>query len=468
MRKVLRHIFWVFICMIGSFSAFSQDSTTLSFEEFQEIVIQHHPLSRQSELLVEKGIAYRQKAKGNFDPKIDASAQQKYFNGDQYYSLINAGLKIPTWYGLSVKAGFDQNDGTRLNNQNYLPDAGLWYAGIELAVGKGLLIDNRRAELKKAKIYVESSIQQQRLLLNQLIYESASAYWDWFKAYNKLMVYSNAMKNAQFRLKSTVEAAELGDKPFMDTLEAHVQMQTVAFSYLDAQYDYYSKSRMMEMYLWGPQLEPLELDSLTRPPQYDELQSSTMNPEMILKIDSLRINHPEVLNTQYKIDMKKVDIQLGIENLKPELNLKYNAIAEPILGNPFSEYSIENYTWGLDFSIPIFLRKERNQLKIYRIEKENLENALAFKQTQVNYKVAAQLKYLQTVQEQIAIWDQTTLQYQTLLDNEFTLFNIGESSMFKVNYRQKKFIEAQTKLIEVLAENEKSILKLNYVLGIVD
>lgn len=446
--------------------ALSQDSTILSFEEYRTIVLENHPLSRQSDLLLDKGMAYRQKAKGNFDPKIDASAHQKYFKGDQYYSLLGAGLKVPTWYGLSVKTGFNQNDGTRLNNQNFLPDAGLWYAGIELAVGKGLLIDNRRAELKKANIYTESSIQQRRILLNKLIYQSSAAYWDWFKAYNKVVVYANAMANAEFRLQSTIQSAQLGDKPFMDTLEAHVQMQTVAFSYLDAQYDYFSKSRLIEIYLWGPNLEPLELDSLTAPPSYERLNSSKMDPETILQIDSIRTNHPELLNAQYKIDMKEVDIQLGRENLKPELNLKYNAIAEPISGNPFTEYSIENYTWGLDFSIPIFLRKERNQLKIYKIERENLENALAFKQSHINYKVASQLEYLLTVQKQIKIWSSTTSQYATLLDNEFTLFNIGESSMFRVNYRQKNYIDAQNQLIEILTENEKSILKLEYVLGI--
>ena len=179
----LKQILGALFLSIVTTIALSQDSTILSFEEYQTIVLENHPLSRQSDLLVDKGVAYRQKAKGNFDPKIDASAQQKYFKGDQYYSLLGAGLKVPTWYGLSVKTGFDQNDGTRLNNQNFLPDAGLWYAGIELAVGKGLLIDNRRAELKKANIYVESSIQQRRILLNQLIYQSSAAYWDWFKAY---------------------------------------------------------------------------------------------------------------------------------------------------------------------------------------------------------------------------------------------------------------------------------------------
>ena len=39
--------------------------------------------------------------------------------------------------------------------------------------------------------------------------------------------------------------------------------------------------------------------------------------------------------------------------------------------------------------------------------------------------------------------------YQILLESELTLFDIGESSMFLVNTREQKLIDARLKLIEV-------------------
>jgi len=36
--------------------------------------------------------------------------------------------------------------------------------------------------------------------------------------------------------------------------------------------------------------------------------------------------------------------------LKPIVNLKYNALNQPIANNPVANYSLQNYTWGLDFS----------------------------------------------------------------------------------------------------------------------
>ena len=163
-----------FILCFLSFKLIAQDSviTTLTFESFMNRVKTHHPIAMQADLKLNQGDAYLRKARGNFDPKAYSDVSQKYFTDKQYYSIINSGLKVPTWYGIEVSGGYSQNEGVFLNPENNNPAAGLWHAGVSVSVGKGLFIDERRAELKKAKIYIESTIAERTLLYNELLYDA--------------------------------------------------------------------------------------------------------------------------------------------------------------------------------------------------------------------------------------------------------------------------------------------------------
>jgi hypothetical protein len=58
-------------------------------------------------------------ARGGFDPKIEVDFSKKQFKDTEYYSIPNSSFKIPTWYGIEIKAGFDNNEGVYLNPGKY-------------------------------------------------------------------------------------------------------------------------------------------------------------------------------------------------------------------------------------------------------------------------------------------------------------------------------------------------------------
>jgi hypothetical protein len=67
------------------------------------------------------------------DPKL--TLIKKQFKDTEYYSILNSSFKIPTWYGIEIKAGFDQNEGYYLNPENTVPNAGLTSLGISVPLG---------------------------------------------------------------------------------------------------------------------------------------------------------------------------------------------------------------------------------------------------------------------------------------------------------------------------------------------
>ena len=167
-------------------SAVAQDSVqVMGLSDFLNIVREFHPLGKQANLRVEYGEQNLKANRGAFDPYLYGDVYQKYFDDKQYYDLINTGMKIPTWFGIELDAGFEQTDGDFLNPQRTTPTNGLVHAGISIPIGQDLFIDQRRADLRKAQIYQQITETERQILLNDLFKEAISAYWEWVGAAQK-------------------------------------------------------------------------------------------------------------------------------------------------------------------------------------------------------------------------------------------------------------------------------------------
>jgi len=119
----------------------ADSSTVLSFDDYVVIVKVHHPVAFQARLLEDRASGSMRIARGGFDPKVDGSWSQKSFDGKNYYQIGEGSFKVPMWYGLEVKAGYEANNGQFLDDSDFVPDAGLWSLGISAPLGRGLVLD---------------------------------------------------------------------------------------------------------------------------------------------------------------------------------------------------------------------------------------------------------------------------------------------------------------------------------------
>ncbi|MBI1289366.1 MAG: transporter [Flavobacteriales bacterium] len=465
MKRVL-FTYLLACAIIGLAQAQPEQGNVLSFEDFNAIVKQHHPMAVQSQLIRKKGDATVQMARGGFDPKIGTDLSQKYFNGTQYYSLLDAGLKVPTWFGIEAYAGYQQNGGVYLNPENYTNAGGLVYAGLSLPVGRGLFIDERRAELRRAQVYQKSTLVEQRLMMNELLYEAGKAYWDWFEKHQVMKVYEEALQLAHFRFDAVKQQAISGDKPYIDTLEAGIQLQNRQLALQQAKLDFQNASAMLDIFLWQNGQIPLELEETTVPVDRTTVQISTTQGLLLDRMDSLVAYHPYLQQYRFKIDRLKIEKRLKVESLKPQLDLKYNALSQVVGNAPFADLSINNYQWGLNFSMPIPLRKERGALQLTKLKIQHAELDVVGTQAEIGYKITAAVNEWNTTREQTALYQRTVADYLGLLEGEREKFTAGESSVFMVNSRELGYINAQIKYLELLAKNRKAELSAHYALGI--
>lgn len=450
----------LFLFFISTFfSSFTQTDSLKEFkyDEFIQLVLENHPRVFQGEIQVREGEATVNKAKGKFDPVLFGDIDQKYFDDKQYYSTINSGLKIPTWFGITASAGYQQNDGEFLNPQSRLPDVGLWYAGVTVELGNGLLIDERRAELKKAKLFFEASQLERKIIINQLIYDASIAYWNWQNAYLTMKVYDDALQNATIRLEGVKESVVFGERPAIDTLEAKIQFQTRKMSFNNSMLKLQNAKEFLELYLWENGTIPLELVGLVPQTTMNEIDANE-----VLIDDSLYTNHPFIQLYNNKFNQLSVDLKLKKEKLKPKLSLKYNAINEPVGTNVFEDYTISNYTWGASFSYPIISRSERADVRLANLKLEDLKLSQAQKSLEIESKTDVILNKLFMTMGQKDLALNNAQDYRSLFLAEKNLFDLGESSLFMINAREKATLDAEVDLIEF----ETAIMQIKHELNL--
>ena len=459
----MRILIILFLALSVGFELLSQ--ATFSDKQFFEIILKNHPLAKQAQLQTqfgEKEILY---AQGGFDPKIFTHTLQKNFNSTSYYNLIHSGLKIPTWYGLEFKGGFESNQGAFLNPEEKTPSSGLVYAGASVNLGKGLFIDQRRAELFKAKVYYQSTFFEQKLQLNELIYESGYAYWNWFLSYHSLIILDEAFQLANIRYDAVKRTAELEDRPEIDVVEAGLQVQNRESMLRNYEAEYKGSGFKISTFLWNEQQVPLDLDSLTTPVKIEILEKDSVTLLSNQEIDTALANHPYIQVTNFKIKGLEIERKLKKEQLKPELAVNYNFLNQPIQNNPFANLSMNNYKWGLTFEMPILLRKERGDLAKTNLklkeEQFNLENSKAY----VEYKIRNAYVDYNNALIQVEIFQKTVVDTKRLLDAEKAMFESGESSLFLINARELAYIQAKLKWVESIAKSKQAYLSLKFNLA---
>tara|TARA_B100000508_G_scaffold102004_1_gene80416 strand:+ start:44800 stop:46173 length:1374 start_codon:yes stop_codon:yes gene_type:complete len=431
-----------------------QEGEVLTEDQLIWFVEKYHPVARQGKLLNNRGESSVRSAKGGFDPVLHGNINQKYFDDKNYFSLMNGGLKIPTWYGVELKAGYDQNQGVYLNPENSVPSNGLWYGGVSVTLGQGLFIDQRRATLKKAEIYAASTQSEQRSLMNNLYFDAIKQYWAWVQSWNQYQVYEESVQLALTRFEGVKQSFFLGDRPSIDTLEAFIQVQNRQLSRNQAKLVYQNTTLKLSNYLWYENNTPLEITDSLRPPSTTEMQlpeavSSSTLQDVLAKLPE---SHPEMQLYDYKLDAMDVDRRLKVEGLKPKVNLHYNALNEPVGDSFIGGYRPEDYKWGMEVSFPIFLRKQRGNLQLTKLEIQEVElnQQQSLLALQNNLKSFYNLQL--NLQDQVEISSSAVANYNQLLAGERQKFDSGESSLFLVNSREINLIKAQIELVKLIAK----------------
>lgn len=434
--------------LISSIGISQETDTILSLEEYLGYVKKYHPIVKQAQLITTESEAKLLKSRGAFDPKLEVDYNRKKFKSTTYYDKLNTAFKIPTWYGVELKAAYENNDGTYLNPEYNTPEDGLYSAGVSVSLAKGLLTNERMATLKQAKLYLKYAQAEQKLVVNDILYNAISTYFNWLKNYKAKLVYSDYLVNAETRLGIVKRSFFAGDKPAIDTLEANINFKSRKLDYEKAKIGYIKSALELSNFLWIDNNLPLELETGISPDlaTIDKIDI-VLSSSILNSTEALIENHPKLQSLQIKKEILTVDKRLKTNNLLPKIDLQYNFLSSDY--ENIDSFNSANYKSGLNISFPLFLRKERADLRLAKLKLQDIGFDISSTKLTLKNKVNATIQEIDSYKTQHLLLKDLVKDYKQFVRSEERKFTLGEGSLFLVNYREVKFIESQLKAIDI-------------------
>lgn len=440
----------------------------LNEQQFLSIVRSYHPVMKQAQLTVDKAKASLLMARSGFDPALYFNNSQKTFDGRNYYQYINPELKIPTWFGVELKAGTENNNG--LNTDTELSPGQSSYVGITVPLAKNLLMDKRRAALKQSKQMVIMSESERALAINNLLYDAGAAYWNWVRSYLTVTLVDEMVTLSRERFRLVKTGYFQGDRPALDTTEALAQLQQFEYMKSDALVAWQVAGQELSNFLWDSKGGFYQVDTLTFP----DMQTPGLGkpdpsfPSLADLTGSAAVSHPQLKMYEQKLNILSIERKLKFQDLLPKVDVSANLLNKGYnvfnkIGGNFYE---NNNKFSISMGLPLRLSEGRGGYRLagYKIKETTLDMDMK-RQTILN-KLNASFSEMSGLAGQVEIYEQATQNFGKLARGENVRFQAGESSLFMVNARENKYLESQQKLIELKTKYQKSKLTVLWAAGL--
>jgi outer membrane protein TolC len=433
-----------------------------TIDQYYAAILAHHPVARQAELLSAVAQQEIRLAKGSFDPKLEAVLESKEFLDKSYYSKADAYISLPTRSPVTPKIGFEQNKGELLNDIDRIPGDRQFLAGLSLPVGRGLITDERRTALKQAELLTSMAEAEQIKIINKLLLEATKTYWSWYYAHHAYRLLDQSVGVAREIFDRTKLNEANGEASVLDTVQAKISWQTRLVERQETLLALQNTIIQVSNFLWNSNQEPIQLGESVQPfisDQYNEIPLSTVN-ELLKQTEE---NHPELIKQNIKIRQYELDRKLAREFLKPQLDLNYSLLSQPYTATAFDP--LNDYKLGIDFSVPLLLRKERSKLALTEIKLKTANWELSQQQRNLVNEVATAINEVNNTARLIQQQQSMVGSYEKLMQGELLNFENGESDLFKINIQQEKLIQSQLKLTKMKAEFQKQLAYVYWAAG---
>ncbi len=419
---------------------------TLNLETYLETVIEYHPLILKANINRDIAEFNVLKGKGALDPKIYSDFDQKQFDDIDYFTVWQTEVKIPTILPIDFSVGYERNEGVFLNQENSVPRNGLVYGTINLSLLRGLLFDEQRHNIQSAEVKGLKSLIEQEIVTREILFQAINTYLNWASKNNTVDINQSYLQLVNDRHQNVIQLFENGDSPAIDTLESRLNINSAEKLLLDSQNKLLKAKQKLSLFIWNANGQPLQINNRIQPMAIERL---------IIYLDKLsNINNPNFGNDPLiaKIDNEilfiSLDNRLEKENLKPQLDLKYNTILNVGKDDFDPTFTFNDYKYGVTFQYPILNRKTKGQIKLNEaITRQNELDKVEYL-GQLNNKFVGLVSQESIQDNLLEVSVEKLTNSQLLYEAEVLKFNLGESSIFLLNSRERKLLEAQIDLVK--------------------
>lgn len=440
-------------------------NSTLTEQDVLELVLNQFPTVQMAKNDLEISHAEELRARGAFDLHLQGQFIEN--TGDYKNRYLQGKIIKPTsLFGLDLYAGYRKSDGSLAIYDKELEtlDRGEWSLGVKLPLLRDFLIDDRRAQLKKAKLGIAQKEYQLQAVEFEQIRQALHKYWDWVLAGKKLIIQKNLLSIAEQRDIWLSQRMKAGDIPRFernDNLRTILQRKSsvmqneLLLTQAIAELGYFLSDSSLTQKLRTPR--DLELNILPHL-EMSLIQSSTEQ----LSQKALE-QRPDLKSLQLSIEQNKIEETLQKNKFLPQINLQAQFSKDEGLGS----YQLDdnNLKTMVSMEIPLQYRALRGRNAQVQTQTLRLNNQKQLLKQRIEADIEIILKNITVSLERRALAQDELSLALNLEKGERQRLRHGESNILTVNLREQASAEAELRLAENTIEVMKHWVTLKTALG---
>lgn len=455
MRTVILPNMRILLLIVGlscTLTGFGQ-LNELTEDQFIRLLLNNHPQILRADLFQEVG---RQEVRANlgfFDPIIGADFYRKNFSNSIYYNKLDAGIMQPlSFLGMDLIGGVEVNNGNFLNPADNTPANGLVYAGVNLPLLQGMMIDRRRTDLAVSRIFRDQTNVEFIEAANNLLSNGLRSYWNWVKTLKRLELIVGVLENNREVFEGVKSAFLVGDRPAIDTVESFQQLQTITLQYEQELVRLQVARNDLERFLFDNEAQPVPLESPDTDIPFESAAAFRPAILQLLTDEDWMQHHPTIQLLELEAKRLGVQTRWEREQLKPRLDVNYNFLFNTNMTPLEQTFLSDNFQVGVGFSFPILMRRALGRTEQFKIFQTQNQLMLTEEMTLLRNMYKANMYAYENLQEQVLITERIVETARALYEAELRRFGLGESSVFLVNTRELQYLQVQNNLIELKTE----------------
>lgn len=433
-------------------------ATILTLEEVLQLVESNHPKLRGA--FTERDLAEgkRIEKQGAFDPVLNVGTDfLRYNSASRRGSLLttrtnDVAVEFLTRSGIKVYGGSSFNFGTVKSPSSSTGEGGTYFIGVKIPLWRNFRINEKSAAERQAFLGEPLAEEQIKLTRLDLQLKAATLYWDWVAAKQKLDVARNLLDLAKIRAEAVQSRVTAGDLPPIDAIEANQEVQRRIGGLTKADRDLQKSAFKLSLYLWESNGLPSPTPIAGNAP-VNFARPTTFTDQQAIEAQRLALERrPELKVLSLNQDISQIDLDLGRNQRRPAIDLGLSPGRDTGFGGVGNIFKAE-----LSVALPLRQRTADGRIQAAQAKLQKIDLELLNQRQTILVEVNDAINAINTTYERFVAAEAEVQLARQLEVGERTRFNLGDSTLFLVNQRERATAEAENKLIEIRAEYEQAI-----------
>lgn len=430
----------------------------LTIDEVLALVENNHPKLRGA--LAERDVASgkRLEKQGAFDPVVAFGTDfLRYNSASRRGSLLttrtnDVAVEFLTRSGIKFYAGSSFNFGTVKSPLSSTGEAGTHFIGIKIPLWRNFRINEKSAAERQAFLGEPLADEQVKLTRLDLQLKAATFYWDWIAAKQKLDVARNLLELSKIRAEAVQGRVTAGDLPPIDAVEANQEVQRRIGGVTKAERDLQKVAFKLSLYLWDANGLPAPVPVAQNAPVNFGRPTIFSNQQAVEAQRLALERRPELKVISINQDISQIDLDLGRNQRRPQIDLGLSPGRDTGPGGVGNIFKAE-----LSVALPLRQRTADGRIQAAQAKLQKLDLDLLNQRQNILVEVNDAINAINTTYERFIAAEAEVQLARQLEAGERTRFNLGDSTLFLVNQRERATAEAENKLIEIRAEYEQAV-----------